>query len=174
MAYSKTDMVAALCLNILDSDTDFSTTSHPTADQVDVWLSSGCSIIETHLSSWGYSVPPGSSSGVWYMLADLNALFGAARAELSRVNVTVAPGERTRGQVYNDMFWKGLFELRLLDLTEMGLSRRSGDKIYVGGVSKDDKDTWVDDDDRVEPRLRRGMFKMPGSVYPDGSDDADD
>ena len=174
MAYCSASDVAGLSYSLIDGGSTFSASTNPTTSQVTVWLSSGCSIIESHMSSWGYSVPPGSSSGVWYMLADLNALFGAARAELSRTNITVGPGERTRGQVYNDMFWKGLFNLRLIDLTEVGLSRRSSDKIYVGGVSKDDKDTWESDDDRVEPRLRRGMFKMPGSVYPDGSDDADD
>ena len=43
---------------------------------------------------------------------------------------------------------------------------RSGDsalgKLYVGGISIDDKETHEDDTDRVPGRFVRGMFKFPG------------
>ncbi len=166
MAYGTTNGTAAMCMNLLDGGTDFTGSTNPTANQVEFWLSSACSVIESNLSSWGYSVPPSRNAGIYDWLVDLSNLFAASRAELSRTNITVGPGERTRGQVFEQMFWDGLKRLKDTDLTEVGLSRRSGDKIYVGGTSIDAKDTWDEDTDRVRPRFFRGIFKHPESVYP--------
>ena len=166
MSYGKTTGVAALCFNVLSGSTDFSAISAPTLTQVEGWLSSGCAIIESTLSGAGYSVPV-SSGTVYDWLGQLNELYAVAQVEKARTNISLAPGERTRGQVYEDDFWKGLDRLLARDLTAVGVSRRSGDLVYVGGVSIDDKDEYTSDTDMVGPRFARGMFRFPGTLRPD-------
>lgn len=174
MAYAETKSVVALCRNILQGVTDFTASTAPSIDEVEMWLSSGCSIIEARLSGEGYSVPPTTTAVVYDWLAQLNSLYAASFAEMSRVNVTLGPGERTRGQVFEKMFWDGLDRLCNTDLTLVGLSRISDDKIYVGGTTETQKEIWEDDTDRVTPRLKRGMFNLEGTIRPDAQDTTDD
>jgi len=113
----------------------------------------------------GYSVPV--AAGILYdWLADLNALFAAARAEMSRINVVLGPGERTRGQVFDEMFWDGLRNLSKMNLSGAGATRSTAGKLYVGGISEAVKDTYVDDTDRVKPRFSRRMFDTSGITQP--------
>lgn len=169
MAYASASDVAALTKNILGSETMFSDTSKPTIAETDNWLSSGCSKIETMLNSWGYSTPAASTSAIWGTLKDLNTLYAAGRVELARTNVTLTPGERTRGQVFLKMFDDDLKDLEKLDLTPLGLSRSSSDDVYVGGISISDKQTQETDSDRVDPRFTRGQMKFPGTSDPSDS-----
>lgn len=166
MSYGSASSVASMCSNLISAASNFSASTVPSACQIAVWLGSGCAIIETRLSGAGYSIPV--STGVVYdWLAMLNELYTAAQAEKARTNVTLAPGERTRGQVFEDDFWKGLDKLLAQDLTAVGVARRGGDKMYVGGVSYDDKEEWTDDSDIIPSRFTRGMFKFPGTLRPD-------
>lgn len=167
MAYASASNVAGLCQNILGSEDNFTTSTCPTLSQVKYWLSSGCSVLEGRLAGAGYSVPVTSGTRAYDWLGDLNCLYAAARAEMSRTNITLAPGQRTRGQVFDEMFWKQLKELLQLDLTQVGVSRGSSGRLYVGGISVSDKDSWEDDTDRVPSRFRRGMFDYPGRQSPD-------
>jgi len=167
MPYASSSDVAALCINILNGASDFSASTAPTACMVLRWLSSGCGIIESTLAGLGYDVPVASTVGAHDFLREVNALFGAARAELSRTNATTGPGERTRGQVFNQMFWDELARLKGIDLAMYGLQRATTGKMYVGGVSQDEKDIIDEDEDRVEPRFRRGQFAFPGTLRPD-------
>jgi len=166
VSYAAASDVAGHCQNILDGTDNFTMSTCPTLSDVNAWLSSGCSIIETVLTANRYSVPPASSTSVYGWLRDLNALFGAARAEMSRSNVTLAPGERTRGQVFLAEFWSGVKQLTTLDLTGVGLSRSGTGTIYTGGISIAAKDAFESDSDRVSPRFRRGMFDFPDSGRP--------
>ncbi len=168
-AYASASDVANRCRNLLGGVSNFSSSTSPTITAVNGFLSSACSIIETFLLSCGYSVPVTEDTAVYGWLSELNTLYAAAQAEMTRVNVTLGPGERTRGQVFDEMFWKGLKRLAEGDLTFAGLSRTSTAKIYVGGVSQDDKDTWEDTTDRVRPRFTRGMFAFDETVRPDYS-----
>jgi hypothetical protein len=129
-------------------------------------MSSGCSVIESFLGSLDYDMPAGAGAAVYKWLTDLNALYAAARVELSRTNISVGPGERTRGQIFDSMFWRDLKGLGEIDLTTAGLTRRTGGQLYVGGTSQDEKDTWDTDTDRVPPRFRRGQFDFPGTERP--------
>jgi len=167
MAYAAASDVAALCKNILAGASNFSAATCPTLDAVEEWLSSGCAVIETHLRAHGYQgADLGTAAYGW--LGDLNALYAAARVELSRTNLSLAPGERTRGQVFDEMFWRGLNRLSDLlegDMTEAGLVRSgTAPELYVGGVSESDKLTWDTDTDRVRPRFYRGMLGFPGTA----------
>lgn len=168
MAYASASDVAVLCQNLLSGASNFSTSSSPTSSAVEAWLSSGCAVIETTLAGWGYEVPPASTTAVYVWLRDLNALFAAARAELSRTNITLTPGERTRGQLIEEMFWQGLAQLQQQDLTRAGLSRSQYGELYVGGISIDEKASWEADTDRVVPRFKREQFAFPGTVRPSG------
>ena len=40
----------------------------------------------------------------------------------------------------------------------------SGASPYAGGISRSDKETVRDDDDRVAPRIRRGQMDNPGTL----------
>ena len=114
-----------------------------------------------------HSVPVASTVRAYNWVKELNALYATARAELSRTNVTLVPGERTRGQVFLEMFWEDLHSFVAMNLTSVGVGRTSTAQIYVGGISQTDKDTYDEDSDRVPPRFRRGQFEFPGTVRAD-------
>lgn len=172
MAYATASGVVGYTKNLLGPDKIFTESTCPTLNQVDSWLSSGCSIIETVLSGAKYSTPVPTTSAVYGWVSELNALWAAAHAEWLRTNVTLSPGERTRGQVLYDYFWSELEKLILgiggngNDLTLVGLTRTSVGKLYVGGISYSDKHTWESDSDRVTPRFATGMFDFPGTIKP--------
>ena len=166
MAYTSSSTVAALCVNILSGASDFSASSSPTSTAVDGWISSGCSVIDTYLSSKKYDVPIPSGAAAYSWLTNLNTLYAAALVETSRTNITLGPGERTRGRVMLEQFWDELKMLVSMDLTSMGVTRSSKGSLYVGGISEADKDTYEDDSDRVAPRFERGMLDFPGTLKP--------
>lgn len=166
MAYASASDVAALTQNILSGEEGFLTATCPTLVEVKQWLSSGCGIIETKLAGNGYSVPVASTVQAFDWMRNLNSLYGAAFVEFSRTNITLTLGERTRGQVFYEMFWKELEKFISMDLTLIGVTRTSDGKLYVGGISQADKDTRDQDTDRVKPRFRRGEFDFPGTIRP--------
>src|SRR5512135_2662394 len=92
-AYASASDVAAFCRNLLSACATFSTSTSPTLTDVNGWLGSGYSVINTYLGSVGYSVPVSATTTVYPWLTELNALFGAAKAEMSRANVVLGPGE---------------------------------------------------------------------------------
>ena len=172
MAYCAASTVSGYCRNLLGPDKIFTESSCPTLNSVESWMSSGCSVIETVLSGAKYTTPVPVTSAVYNWVAELNALWAAAHAEWSRTNVTLSPGERTRGQVLYDYFWSELEKLILgiggngNDLTLVGLTRTSVGKLYVGGISYSDKNTWESDTDRVRPSLFKGIGRFPGTIDP--------
>jgi len=168
MAYSSPSAVAALCKNLLGEFPTWTDSSCPNIDQVDSWLSSGCAIIESRLADMGYSVPVSQGTQAYDWLADLNTLFGVSRAELSRTTATIGPGERSRGELFSNLFWDSLDRLADIDLTGLGVSRASRGVMYAGGISVADKQSRETDTDRVRPRFERSMFEFPGVVDPTG------
>ncbi len=169
MAYAQSLAVAALCSGLLGASSNFSTSSSPTLNSVETWLSSGCAVIEGFLGGNRYTTPVASTAGAYNWLSNLNALYAAAMAELSRSSAIVSPGERTRNSVMLDQFWSELKTMVSLDLTALGVTRGSAGKLYVGGISQDDKDTYEDDSDRVSPKFMKGMFDFPGTLKPTSS-----
>ena len=166
MAYASASDVAGLTKNILDGATMFSDTTVPDMDTVTNWLSTGCGVIETKVSGYGYSVPPASGTGAWDTLKELNILFAAAYVELARINITLAPGERTRGQVFRQMYEDALADLEGTDLSRVGFTRSADGKLYVGGISVTDKQTQETDTDRVSPRFTRRQMQFPETSDP--------
>jgi len=166
MAYASASNVAAWSQNILGGASTFSSSTSPTLTAVTNWLTSGCAVIEATLSGEGYNVPPASGTVAYDWLSELNALYAAARVELSRTNITVGPGERTRGQVFNDMFHSGLKRLLVTNLSATGLSKSATGGLYTGGISISDKDSRKANTDRVQPRFSRGQFDFPGTIRP--------
>ena len=167
MPYASTSNVAPLCQNVLGGASNFSASSSPTETSVCAWLSSGCSVIESYLAGRGYSVPVGAGTVAYSWLTDLNALYAAAYVEMSRSNVTLGPGERTRGQVFDEMFWRNLNHLGARDLTVAGIARSSYAKLYVGGISVDDKQSIESNSDRVKPRFARNILRSSDVESPD-------
>ena len=167
MAYCSASDVFSYAQNLTHGQPTFNAETVPTLDQVNMFLSSGCAAIHTALSEKGWSVPVASGTDLYDRLKDLNALFAAGRAELSRVNTTVTPGERTRAQIFLDMFKEELSSLVEEDLTETGgtISTTDGE-IFVGGISQTSKDSYDDDTDRVKPRFERNQFRFSESIYP--------
>ena len=175
MAYCSASDIFAYSQNLTHGNPMFNEETTPTLTQVNRFLSSGCAAIHTALTGAGINVPVASGTALHDQLSDLNALFGAGRAEMSRVNVTVQPGERTRGQIFLEMFKDDLNSL-ILSMSEMNedqlddigaeLSIGTSGKIFVGGISQDSKDSYDDDDDRVKPRIKRDQFKFSGTTYP--------
>lgn len=161
MAYSSASQVAGLCANILGGASNFSASSSPNLTLVENWLSSGCGLINSTLNAYGYETPvtQGAAPNIYDELTLLNTLYAATWVEMSRTNVTLSLGERTRGQVFNEEFKKGLNSLVNKDLTRAGLSRSSQGIIYVGGIDIDQKDAYDDDTSRVQPRFKRGFAR---------------
>ena len=172
MAYASASNVAPYCLNILGDSTNFTDSTMPTIKQVNGWLSSGCAVINAKILGMGYGIPA-SGTTIFEALTDCNALFAAARVEMARTNVTLAPGERTRGQIFEEMARAcACSVLGAGDLTLVGLTKTSSGKLYVGGVSVTQKQTEESDTDRVTPRFNRGEFDFPGTIQPKGSNTA--
>jgi hypothetical protein len=140
---------------------------------VNAWLSSGCGIIESTLGGCRYDTPVATGTAAYDWLKNLNSLYAAGNVEMSRSNVTLGPGERTRGQVFLEMFWEQLGKVCDGDLSLAGLTRSSSGKLYVGGTKVSIKQTWESDSDRVSPRFSRGQFDFPGTLDP-GNGDTDD
>lgn len=168
MSYASASQVAAYCKNLLGPDPTFTQSSCPTIIQVKGWLSSGCSIIESCLADNGYITPVSASAGVYTWIQEIESLFAAARAEMSRTNVVLGPGERTRGQVFQEMFWDELDRLCQRDLTRDGVARTSAGIMHVGGISVVRKRQVEQDADRVNPRFERNQFRFPDTIDPSG------
>ena len=168
MGYCAASDVQSLSKNLTGAEDMFSTSTCPGISAVDSWISSGCGWIETAIQAHGYSVPVASTTSVYGHLKHCNSLFAAGMAEMSRTNVILAPGERSRGQVFYTMFkecMKDLFSQG--DLTLVGLSKSSNrGKIYVGGISVSDKQDRYDDTDMAGARFRRGQFRFPDTLQP--------
>lgn len=172
MAYSAASSVAKLTKNILGPEKNFSFSTCPTVTEVDTWLSSGCSIIETVLTANTFVVPVASGTVAYGWLSDLNTLYAAAWVENARTNTTLGPGERTRGQWMLSEFWDQLDRLvsgKLGDLTLAGLSQVSSGTLYAGGISVADKQTYEADTDRVQPRFFKGIGRFDGTLDPQGN-----
>lgn len=167
MAYCSASDVASLTVSILGSEDTFSTSTCPTSVRLNAWMSSGCGVIETYLGSDGYTTPPAVNTAIYDVLRNLNALYAAAYVELSRTNVTLGPGERTRGQYFLEEFWRQLKDLSSSqNLTHLGLSRSGQGAIYAGGTRVSEKQVWERDSGRVSPRFFRGLGRTPGTLAP--------
>ncbi len=161
--YASASDVAIMCQNLLGSASTFSTSTSPALVSVTQWIAGGDAIINSHLASWRYATPAPSTATAYSWLVDLNALYAAARAEMTRTNITLSMGERTRGQVLAKDFWDQLSSLRSLDLTLMGLTRTTTGGLWTGGISLTDKDEAQSDSDKLQPRFRRGQFQLDGA-----------
>ena len=168
-AYASASDVSILCRNLLNGEDGFSASSSPSLTAINTWLSSGCSVIESRLATDGYSVPILQDTLLYGWLKELNALFGASKAEYSRLNISVTPGERTRGQLFEDKFWKQLDALCAMDLTTIGAIRNestiSSMPLFVGGTSKSQKGSTKSNTDRVNPRFSKNMFDLPNTNH---------
>lgn len=71
-----------------------------------------------------------------------------------------AAGERTRADMFRQMFTSNMDMLDEMDLSQMGVSKDVANW-YVGGRSQSEKDTQQADSDRVQSRFRRDDFKNP-------------
>ena len=172
--YCAASDVAILGKNLLGEQDIFNTSSSPNNSAIDTWISSGCAYIETNLQAKGYTTPIASTNVLFGMLKDCNAMFAVARAELSRTNVILGPGERSRGQVFQKMFEDCLKGVLSMDLTSVGVTKSSvRGTIYVGGISESDKDSRYSDTDKVRARFVKGQFDWEGTLKPKNSNDSD-
>jgi hypothetical protein len=166
MPYCSASNTASFCTDILAGKTQFDNTTDPTLTQINMWLSSGCAVIESKLASYRYVVPVAQGTVAYDMLSDLNALYAAARAEMTKAVATLQLGERTKGQVLDKMFWDELNQLCQTDLTYAGVQRNTGQvgKLYAGGTNRADVDMRKNDSSTVKSRIQRDQFRFPGQV----------
>ncbi|MFA6358710.1 MAG: hypothetical protein WCY09_08665 [Candidatus Omnitrophota bacterium] len=174
MTYASASNVVGYCKSLLGSASTFDSTTSPASSHVEGWLAAGYSRINAYLSGSGYTIPVASTASIYNELVDLNALYAAARAEMSRVGIVINAGERLRGKIFMDMFYEGINSLGQMDLTAMGVTRSSTMVPYAGGISISDKDTYESNTDRVKPRFYRGMHDFPGTLANAHADDDDD
>lgn len=155
MAYASASDVAALTMNLVGGQYTYDVSTSPTITQVNVWLSTGCALIEATVGARGFgSIPP--SSPAWGIAQQANALYGAWFAERSRTLARVSADERTRAEMFKKDFQETLKMLAEMDLARLGVSQTS--LVYAGGISQADKDEVASDEDRVTPRFVRDML----------------
>ena len=171
MAYASGTDVASLCRNLVGSASSFDTSTSPNLTQVNLWLSSGCALINSIIGSRGFGAIP-TTSAAYDFARDANALYAAWRAESSRISARVAPGERTRADKFKQDFNDALGELKTMDLSRLGVSVANW-QIYAGGISVADRDSVEADSDRVTSRFIRGMFRNKETIEPSGTDAGD-
>jgi len=168
MAYTSASNVAAYCRQLLSNDLEFTDATNPALIDVELWIEDGADHIDSALYSKGYMSPVSASSTVYGIVRRLNTYYAVAQAEFARTNVIVGPGERTRGAQFDKMFTDGLAMLLKSDLTLAGVDAVSDPaSIYIGGTSRATKLAYEQDTDRVNPRIRRGMFRFPDASSPD-------
>jgi len=168
MAYATTQDVADLTPWLLGDEENFTKTTSPTEAKVQRWLDRGAAVIDTRLASKGYGVPVGTSATVYDQIVDLNAIYGAYKAESTKMSSRVTVTESTRSQMFKTDFDKQLKELLAMDLSQAGVGHTS--QIKVTGISESDKKAVDDDTDRVSSRFKRGQFNISGATRPAGSD----
>lgn len=168
-AYASASHVAPLCFNLLNGASNFSGSSQPPLSFVNTALQNVYDEINSKLGGCGYSTPVASTADYHGALRDLSMWYAAARVEFTRINVTLSPDERTRAQVFQEMYESGMQTLCQGDLTLAGLSRSSDGTLFTGGIYKTDKSTQTNDTNRVTPAFHRGMQRMPGTRPPTDS-----
>jgi len=167
MSYGTASGVAMYCRNLLGSQTTWTISTCPTKKQVDDFLSDGCAVIETTLNSRGYCTPVASTTNAYGWLSRLEELWAAAHAEFHRTNLTLSPGERTRGQVFYEMFWDEFDRMLKIDLSQAGLSKSTtGGNIYIGGISVSEKQSIESNTDLLSPRFFRDVNRIPRTLRP--------
>ena len=163
MSYSGCERVADLCLNLMNNAstlTEIPSSVKPASAAYVRWLSSGCALIESTLARRGYSTPVAATAQIYPFIADLEAQYGAYRAEQSRGSVRSGTGDRTRGDGFKTAFDDGIKFLMETDLTQLGVAHTS--HLYAGGISVSDKAIDQGDTDVVQPRFARGVFSGTG------------
>ena len=166
MSYGAASDVAAYTPELLGDSDNFTKSTLPTKSVVERFLSAGCSLIEGRLKAHGYSVPVDGNAAVYDFVKDLEVLYAAGRAEMVRMSSRIAPGERSRSQLFMDQFNTGMDQLMKMDLDRAGVGYTS--PLYAGGISQSDKDSYEDDSDRVPSRFKRGQFRHSGTTRPAG------
>jgi len=173
MTYASASDAGLYCPEIIGADNEFSDATKPTRVQVERWLDKGYSRINTAFAGHGYATPVGSSATIYDTLVDLEALYAAARAQFARMSSRLAATERAKGQIYMRQFNDELAALFDGDLTRAGVARANSGKLWMGGISKSDKDSYENDTDRVKPRFERDQFRAQGTELP-GSNTIDE
>lgn len=158
-AYASSSDVAAFCSNLITGASDFSASTVPTQSMVEHWISAASAMIDNSIGSRGFSPPTDATSDAWLWLRDLCTYYATGMAEMARSNVRLAPGERTRGQQFMQMWKDGMKEIRETDISATGLTYAN--RGYVGGISVSDKESVVSDSDRESMRFSREMFDNP-------------
>ena len=171
MAYATTCQVYAHVHALVSPASAFSSATCPTTDEVTVWLSGGCALINARLAAGGYGAIP-ATSPAYELAGAANALYGAWMAERQRVNARVSADERTRADMFKRDFEFHLTQLLAMDLGSVGVSQTS--RVYAGGISISDKEAQEADPDRVKPRFHRGMMTNPEAGRPRADSNNDD
>jgi hypothetical protein len=158
MAYSTCQRVAGMISNLLNGASSFDelgTAIRPASADLIRFMSSGCALIETTITSMGYT--PRTGTAIDDMLADIEATYTAARAEAARASPRTAAGERTRADMYRREYRGMIDDLKMIDLSRLGFAYDG--KWYVGGISKSEKQAVASNTDRVDPRFSRDQFR---------------
>jgi len=157
MPYCSASDVYALTPGLVKPASMFDTSTCPDLTSVNVWLTTGCSVINTQLASHGYDAIP-TTSPAYGLAQQANALFGAWFAERSRINARISADERTRADMFRKDYETLMDMLVMQDLALAGVPvLTTAGTPYAGGISVSDKATVAADTDRVAPRFTRGM-----------------
>lgn len=163
MAYASASDVSALTRNLIGAASAFDTTTCPTLAQVNVWLTTGCAVINSRLAGMGYDALT-SGTGPYEVAQQANACYAAWFAERSRQNARTSADERARADIFKEDF-ESLMEILLeMDLSRSGATQTS--RAYAGGISLSDKDTVESDTDRTPSRFVREMFANREAGHP--------
>lgn len=174
MAYaSDNNGVEILCPDITVSGV-FSTSTTPTTAQVDLMQEDASLYIDMRLSAAGFTVPvPSGETEAVSWLAPIEELITAGMCYLVRFQgrATVADLEAEGTGRPSHLFRRAETLLKYLleddgrALTGIGLTKTGevGTAIATAMVIDDKQDVY-DDDDNVQARFKKDMFRMPGGA----------
>ncbi len=100
----------------------------------------------------------------WILTEEPNVYFAAARAARTISAKFARKADKTVGDLsikYSQS--RDHYDMLAKDLEVRGAVRAGS--VYAGGISKTDKETVEEDDDRVKPSFKRGIHDAPGSDY---------
>jgi hypothetical protein len=167
MAYGSASGTAALCTALTSAcNGAFGENTTPTETQVLAFLDDGSALMDAEMSQHGFTTPV-TASLVVPVLDPIAEYYAAALAESPQnVNRSDWQGvsESSKPTHWMDLYRDAMDRILSeggLALSILGASKTVNLSAYLhaGGLSDDEKDTWEDDSDFLQPRFKSRMME---------------
>jgi N-acetyl-anhydromuramyl-L-alanine amidase AmpD len=161
------ERVEAYARHLTNSGT-FDSTTAPTLDQVQGFITDGYNLLNSLLARYGYGTAQ-TDTEVVAALQPYNVFYAVAQVELCQPSVGGRPAEETRWYQFQKLFETAEEFVSSPEFARLGatVDNRALAQLAVGGVSIDRMDTVEDDSDRVIPAFTRKRHTYRGQDVTD-------